>query len=469
MIKKGQVFCIIGAGGSGIVSAKYCLEQGYRVIVLEKESSIGGAWFSKSYEGVTLQTTKKSYAFSDFPHFPETGFYPNREEIMHYFQEYCRKYNIIKYCTFNTQVMETKFQTDIRKWEITYQNEEGISTIHTDFLIIASGFYTRPKIPNIVRTKHSNKVIHSSEFSFTGNYDSTIFKGKNIVIIGNGPTGLDLACIAHEKGANNVTILYKTNRWLFRRFWAFGGSTDFIVSRFIMKLAHILNKNITIIILIIIGLLLELPRGNFSMKVNTPDSAPRRGNLALNDKIMNYINWDCVDYIKTTDISINDNEIVYNKKKTLKYDLCIMATGFESNIPFLRFKEIPCLYKRIVHPDLPNCGFIGFAAAFNWIQVSELQIQWYLHFIQEKHDISQETMNKQIEQECNNISNKAYDYHDLSTTTHHYCDSLFKDIVGTNHQCKKNGWLGGLRYWFESSDYDDWYIKKFHENDGIAQ
>ena len=50
MIKKGQVFCIIGAGGSGLVSAKYCLEQGYRVIVLEKESSIGGAWFSKSYQ-----------------------------------------------------------------------------------------------------------------------------------------------------------------------------------------------------------------------------------------------------------------------------------------------------------------------------------------------------------------------------------------------------------------------------------
>ena len=54
----------------------------------------------------------------------------------------------------------------------------------------------------------------------------------------------------------------------------------------------------------------------------------------------------------------------------MDYDLCIMATGFESNIPFLNFREIPNLYKRIIHPDLPNCCFIGFAPSFNWIQVS---------------------------------------------------------------------------------------------------
>ena len=61
--------------------------------------------------------------------------------------------------------MKAKFHSDIHKWDITYQNKEGCTSIYTDFLIVASGFYTQPKIPNIVVSKNNKKVIHSSEFS----------------------------------------------------------------------------------------------------------------------------------------------------------------------------------------------------------------------------------------------------------------------------------------------------------------
>ena len=456
MEHKCNVFCIIGSGISGLAAAKHCLAQGYKVIIFVFYSTIGGVWFSKSYEGIKLQTTKKSYAFSDFPHFPGTGFYPNRKELLNYFQGYCSKYNILKYCKFNTCVTKAKFRPDIHKWKITYQNKEGISVIHTDFLIVASGFYTQPKIPNIVVSKNNKKVIHSSEFSLMGNYNSTIFKDKDIVIIGNGPTGCDLATLAYDKGAKNVTIFYRTNRWLFRRFWGFGCSTDFMVSRFIQNTANILNTDIFIILMIIATIFLELPRGNFSMKLKPPYAPPTRANLALNDKIVNYINYGSIDYIKAKDISVTCDNIIYNdEKQSLNYDLCIMATGFESNIPFLNFREIPNLYKRIIHPDLPNCCFIGFAPSFNWIQVSELQIQWYLHFIKKNHNISREMMNKQIKYECNNISDKAHGYHDLSTWSFDYCDSLLKDI-GTNPKYNKFS----FKYWFTSPEYDYWLINK---------
>ena len=70
-----KIFCIVGAGLSGLVSAKYLLENNFKVVILEKNSNLGGVWLSKSYEGVKLQTTKKSYAFSDFPHFESTSMY----------------------------------------------------------------------------------------------------------------------------------------------------------------------------------------------------------------------------------------------------------------------------------------------------------------------------------------------------------------------------------------------------------
>ena len=59
---------VIGAGISGLVTAKTCLEYGYKVLVFEKEKELGGVWASsRRYPGVETQNTKDTYYFSDFP------------------------------------------------------------------------------------------------------------------------------------------------------------------------------------------------------------------------------------------------------------------------------------------------------------------------------------------------------------------------------------------------------------------
>ena len=51
---------IIGAGISGIASAKEAIKNGYNVQLFEKNESIGGVWYSKSYPGCRIQTSKES-------------------------------------------------------------------------------------------------------------------------------------------------------------------------------------------------------------------------------------------------------------------------------------------------------------------------------------------------------------------------------------------------------------------------
>ena len=108
-------------------------------------------------------------------------------------------------------------------------------------------------------------------------------------------------------------------------------------------------------------------------------------------------------------------------------------------------KTIPYLYKKIIHPNIKNCGFIGFAASFNWIQISELQIQWYLNYINKKIHISKNIMNKEIQDNYNN----KYDYHDLSIIAYKYCDSLAHDI---NINIKYP--IYNPKYWLISPTYD---------------
>ena len=54
--------------------------------------------------------------------------------------------------------------------------------------------------------------------SYTGKETVETFKNKNVLVIGNGPSGCDLACLAVKNEAKNVTLLYRTDRWLFERF-----------------------------------------------------------------------------------------------------------------------------------------------------------------------------------------------------------------------------------------------------------
>ena len=74
--------CIIGMGVSGIAVARWAREYNIDIIVLEKNSNIGGCWLEKSYPNVILQTTKYSYSYSDYPMPDNYPLYPTRKNII---------------------------------------------------------------------------------------------------------------------------------------------------------------------------------------------------------------------------------------------------------------------------------------------------------------------------------------------------------------------------------------------------
>ena len=453
-----SIFCIIGAGISGLVSAKYCLEKGYRVIILDKNPGIGGVWLSSSYKNVKLQTTKYTYAFSDFPHFKNTSLYPNKTELINYFTEYSNKHNLLKFCKFNTKVISTKFNKEKNKWIIKYvdQNNQNVNQnnqnyITVDYLIIASGFYTKKIIPNII-CENSKKIVHSKELSDLGTIKPKTMKNKDIVVIGNGPTGCDLSTLAVTLGAKSVKLLYRSNRWLFKRLlWNVYG-TDKFLSRFVMKLGNNVPTFLYIVFMITFYYIYYLfLHGIYTLKIIPPFKPITRQNLVLNEDIVNYIYQEKIQYKKCKNIKIFKNNIVHDNE-IINYDLCILATGYKSEIEFLNLKKIPLLYKRIIHPNLSNCCFIGFAASFNWVQVSELQIQWYLNYINGKQ-VSKKSMINEISNTLENLSSKAFDYHDLSILAFDYCDSLANDI---GIKCKYSKY--SYNYWFKPPENDLWSI-----------
>jgi dimethylaniline monooxygenase (N-oxide forming) len=454
MNNSNKTIGIIGFGVSGIAAAKECLKKGFKIQIFEKNSSLGGVWFSKSYPTCQLQTTKYAYCFSDVPHFDSTSLYPNREEILEYLKEVCNKFNIQKYVNYNCHVDTTKFDDEKQKWTITYSYDSNASLqFHCDYLIIASGFYTDNKKYKDITSQNliGTKVFYPSDLSHVGKLTPDIFTNKKIVIIGNGPTGCDLATLAKDKEASSVKLLYRSKRWLFRRYLWNKVSTHFILNRLTMKIINYTNRIIFIIAVTVLYYIFYIFGHKYFFKIPTPFEPVTRNNLALNDKIVGMIYKGDIEYIQTNKTYITKDYVI-TSEKNIPYDICILAIGYQNNINFMNMNNIPKLYKHIIHPKYENCGFIGFAATFNWAQVSELQSKWFLtHINSRKKQKNKTQMLQDIQYENSHRDNKSADYHDLAIIVFDYCDELSLDIGLKNKYPIYNP-----KYWTLPPENDTW-------------
>ena len=444
-----KTICIIGGGISGIVSAKHCVEQGYNVILLEKNKDVGGVWYNKTYPTIQLQTTKKSYAFSDFPHKPETQLYPNGIELMEYIKSYINYYNLYKYMRFNCEVTNTKFINN--EWIITYLEQNIEKKIKVNFLIVASGVYSNK---NEIYQSSDNKIIIKKKVLTVEDIKKNpdVLKNKKVVIIGNGPTGCDIANLAYKLQSKKIVLLYRSDKWLFRRFLWNKISADCFLNRFAMYMANKIPNKIFIIIISIFYYVIYIFGHKYFFLINTPKNTINRNNIVLNDEILHLIYNKKIEYLKSVNTYIYENYININYTKNIEYDIIINATGYKTDLSFLSIDNLPNLYKNIIHPDYNNCGFIGFSASFNWIQVSELQVLWYLKYIK-KNNMVKEEIYKLIN---NNISNDGYNSHDLAIKSFDYCDDLSNDL----HIKKKYNRIN-YSYWFSSPEHNLW--SKYNE------
>jgi dimethylaniline monooxygenase (N-oxide forming) len=61
---QGRLIAIIGAGPSGLVTAKYALEQGFKVEIYEAEAEVGGTFRYRAYENSELVSSRQLTGWS---------------------------------------------------------------------------------------------------------------------------------------------------------------------------------------------------------------------------------------------------------------------------------------------------------------------------------------------------------------------------------------------------------------------
>ncbi|XP_064073955.1 senecionine N-oxygenase-like isoform X1 [Vanessa tameamea] len=196
--------CIIGAGLAGLTSAKYLKEEGIKFVVLESTRYVGGTWRYDSrvgYDenGLPLHTSmymhlrtnlpKPTMELRGFPLPDDIPSFPSWKIYYNYIKDYAKHFDLERDIKFLHNVILVSRVNDI--WNVKYQNvltgEEFEDEF--DFVIVGTGHFSKPNMPNIPgEEKFSGSIIHSHDYR-----DPIRYKGRRVLVVGAGPSGMDIA------------------------------------------------------------------------------------------------------------------------------------------------------------------------------------------------------------------------------------------------------------------------------------
>ena len=196
---------IPGGGPSGLVAAKHLLqvhpEDPFSVTIYESKPRIGGLWPKDVRDTgglispcMIVNQSRHSVQFSDLswpsnaPQFPPA--FLVGEYLERYREKYCRHVQL----RLNAKVVATQLKAD-STWSVRASSLEGKEENRMfDYLLITTGFFGVPRIPQCVPAESSVPIIHSSQYrSLSQLIPSSSSHGGKILVVGGQMSGVETA------------------------------------------------------------------------------------------------------------------------------------------------------------------------------------------------------------------------------------------------------------------------------------
>ncbi|CAN8073984.1 unnamed protein product [Agarophyton chilense] len=196
--------CVIGAGAAGLAAVRFFRDAGFQVHAFEAASDVGGTWaYSHSpsetsvvYKNLQTNIPSSIMCYTDEPFPSGVSSYPPHQQVLQYLRDFAEKYDLCQHIRFNVKV--TSVTKNGKGWKI---NCEPKGTLRVDAVVVCNGHYRVPNTwsaPGAAAYLQSGGVIsHSKQYK-----DPLSLKGKRVLVIGSGPSGLDIGlevsrCASH--------------------------------------------------------------------------------------------------------------------------------------------------------------------------------------------------------------------------------------------------------------------------------
>lgn len=198
---------IIGAGFGGIGAAIQLRRLGLDdLVILERESDLGGTWHVNRYPGLAVDIPSSTYSYSFEPNPYWSRLYAPGAELKAYAEHVATTYDVRRHMRFDTVVEGAMWDDDARHWAVTIAGGE---VLRARLLLTATGFLSQPKLPDIAGIESfAGTVVHTTQWD-----DDLDLDGRRAAVIGTGATAVQLIPEIAPRLAE-LTVCQRTAIWV---------------------------------------------------------------------------------------------------------------------------------------------------------------------------------------------------------------------------------------------------------------
>ncbi|MGW2653436.1 flavin-containing monooxygenase [Streptomyces sp. NPDC001478] len=198
---------VIGGGPGGLAAAAALREQGVRAVVLEKAADVGASWRGH-YDRLHLHTTRRWSSLPGLAMPRRFGRWVSRDDVVRYLEKYVEHHGLE--VVTGVEVSRVDRADDGSGWRLT---ASGGRELTGRAVVVATGFNHTPRIPDWPgRSGFTGELVHASAYRNPAPY-----AGKDVLVVGVGNTGAEIAVDLVEGGAGRVRLAVRTAPHIVRR------------------------------------------------------------------------------------------------------------------------------------------------------------------------------------------------------------------------------------------------------------
>ena len=203
-VERDPVVLVVGGGQAGLSIAARLTQLQVDTLIVDREQRIGDNWRNR-YHALTLHNQVQVNHLPYMPFPPNWPTYIPKDKLAGWFEAYVESMEL-NYWTA-TEFEGGAYDEREERWSVVLRRADGTKReMHPRHVVMATGVSGIPNLPDIPTLRNfGGKILHSSQYD-----DGEAWKGKNVLVIGTGNSGHDIAQDLYSSGAK-VTLVQRSS------------------------------------------------------------------------------------------------------------------------------------------------------------------------------------------------------------------------------------------------------------------
>jgi len=346
-----ETVVVVGAGPGGLAVAAALKAVGIDALVIDRASSVGSTWRGH-YDRLHLHTARRFSALPGLPIPSSYGQWVSRDNVVRYLEDYTRHHAL----RLKLGVAVEGLSRLGTGWRLATAG----GAIDAGRVVIATGYNHTPLLPDWPgRDGFRGELLHASRYK-----NASPYRGRDVLVVGAGNTGAEIAVDLVEGGASRVRLSIRTPPNILTR------TLGPIPAQ---AIGIVLSKLPTKLVDPVVALAQKYAVGDLSQYGLPP--APRGAySQVVNDGQIPILDVGLIDAVKRGKVEVvkaverfEDKAVVLADGTRMSPDVVIAATGYrrglESLVGHLGLVDKrgrPVVHGPVTHPSAPGLHFVGY-------------------------------------------------------------------------------------------------------------